>query len=386
MSIADQVIEKYKNQPLPQTDPNSSQSVSDRVIAKYKTGNGSLAPTPAEDHTSIFSKFIDYVKGNSVQAAKGTSPLQWDNPNADKINSYQDINTAQKIAGAVATPVYAAKDLFNMITTPERKLGQWLGEGAVAEDYTAMIDTNNATIMRWREIAKNASKEETKKKAADAIIDLMDKNKKLADETGGEIAKQTNTQLAGNALEVATDFATAGMSTIAMKFFKVGKGLQGASKLTKVLSSPVVESTAIGAFYGLTGKMQEEGDKTAGDYASGIKTGALFGLGLGIAGKIAGKLLGSGKLTEEGGEYLAKEVDNSTVGMGIQYGDLIKAGEPLPQKMSDHIVGDIVGKIKMKFKGQYDDIAAQLEKEMAGKTYASLADMDTAVATKLSEL
>jgi len=286
------------------------------------------AQTP-EAPQGLFARFADYVKRNRVEAAKGTSPLQFKNPQADRINNYSDLNIAQKIAGAVATPVYAAKDLFNTITEPERKLGTFLAQGKVDEINSQQIDYNNNMVMQWRDRAKNAQTDKLKTVATNEIKRLMDSNKKLADEAGGELAKQTNTQLAGLSLELGIDFGTAGLEGLAAKF--IGKQAtkevavkgaevladKGVNKIVKFLGNKYTEAGAVGGTYAVAGKMQEGGNATAGDYVKTAATGVGLGVGLGLAGSLAGRIFrGKGEqiaektseraLQDEAGAVVAK--------------------------------------------------------------------------------
>ena len=110
--LADRVIQRYRqNQGNTQNENQNSApaSLSQRVIARHQGGVSAEIAQPQQPETrGIFDSFINYVKTKSVENAKGNFLLQ--NPRADQLNNYEDLNTAQKVAGAFATPVNVARD------------------------------------------------------------------------------------------------------------------------------------------------------------------------------------------------------------------------------------------------------------------------------------
>lgn len=183
--------------------------------------------------------------------------------------------------------------LWDTITEPERKLGQYLGEGMVADDYVKMVEQNNESLMKTRELLKTTTNEKTKQNLMNIQADILKRNADLVKETGGEIATKTNRQLVGLALEVAIDFATVGGEKILKDVLvkTVGKqavkelGEQGIKGLVKTLAEPAI----YGATYGVTGTMGQEGEATTKDYV----TNALIGGGAGAA--LGGLIAGGGK-------------------------------------------------------------------------------------------
>jgi hypothetical protein len=82
---------------------------------------------------------------------------------------------------------------------------------------------------------------------------------------------------------------------------------------------------------------------------------------------------------------ITQEVINSTVDMAPQYEGALVPGEALPLTLSDHIVGDISGKLSGVF--QKPELAQKVSTALTGKTYQSLeAIQDAALKIILKDL
>lgn len=195
-----------------------------------------------------------------------------------------------------------------------------------------VIEENNKRLADL--VKKNKAETDNGRKAIrdKAIKNVVDLNKNLASEVGGELKDKDFLQLVGQSIGTALDltpflgFSTFG--TQAVKF--VGKNLlkQGVKTFTKesikqiakesaklsskqVLKHGVAEAGLYGAMSGLGGGLEQK-DRTVGSVVKstviGGGIGAGLGLGVGLLGKYAGKLF-TKRATKEAEEILTNNIE-----------------------------------------------------------------------------
>jgi len=167
-----------------------------------------------------------------------------------------------------------------MLVEGERKLGRWMGEALAGEDIVKAIESNNKSILGWRQLMKESP--ERQENSAKMIRELMERNAELAEQAGGDVKNITNRQIAGVAAEVAIDFATAGGEVVLAKAFKGTKAIK--------TISPLLVGTGLGSVYGITGELQQKEAPTKEQLAKSAAIGGALGLGLSLASRGAGKL------------------------------------------------------------------------------------------------
>lgn len=217
------------------------------------------------------------------------------------------VNTAKMVGNqakyVVQHPVNAAKTVGKTLTTSEKAASEDISQAAASYALTPGIEKKNkaATESNNRIMAEVNKLREKKpvgyKAKVTTLLGMM--NNPYKENNVENIATdgkgyKTNAQVLGDFAGVALDAVTGGSGF--SKLAKTGKFAKGGSAIINAAKEGVIKGTAkatgMGAVYGADQALQE-GKTSVRDIANSAGTGALFGGGLMLGGKLVAKAGGS---------------------------------------------------------------------------------------------
>lgn len=292
------IISGKYNSTQSNTAPPQQQKAGNLLVTPQKIMAQTPQVEPTVESQNIIKNFtkmvLGYSKDNTAKRAG--------------VESYDQLNAPAKLAGAMATPIYAARDAgkaaFNMYMSGARGVGEGYDKiRALSEDAelaNTLVTQNTQAIKTFIE-RRDSAPDAKKREYFDKLIKKYQSNTQdIIKGIKTDLTPEEKRALAGSVVEMGVDVGTAGLTSVAKGLFKAGtKQTVKKTALKQFIKSPVGEAAQLGAVYGATGKMREEGDHNAKDYAKSMAIGGAMGYGLGKGVKKLGDVFSKYKAKQK---------------------------------------------------------------------------------------